>query len=1553
MKSLIKTFIPNLTIALLICVAIAPATATELSGTLNVDNRFEAYISTDDSVQGTFLGSGTNWPTTYAIAATLNPGQDYFLHIRGIDEGERAGFLGDFELIGADHKFANGLATLDTNITDWVVSKTGWSSYQPASAYGANGVSPWGNRASTTSSAQWIWSSNNDADNVVYFSTRIVAQIDRPIADYRFDECSYSGVDGEVIDEIGNFNADSNGIAGPVNDAIINKSLDLSANNVNDWLDVPSNVVDGLDDFTIALWFNTSTNKPQQEIFHALGNDANDDELEIYLKDNDTVVVKVRDSNQELESNVALTDGSWHHLALSRVGKEVCLFIDGALQECGNGVKNGKLSVSNANAVVIGQEQDSFGGSFSIAQNFVGQLDEFKIFDLALSAADINGIYSNEVAGRNSNGSARDAVQCEIICNASLGQLNAVGIRINGGGSNSQINNTSEALSIHAAWLAAGSPASGAISGGTYNVAASGSSTVDRIDFGGSQHDFSDTLPYPGASAGVSDSDFLVHTSGIISLPAGSYTIFVESDDGFSFVMNTLEGDTISFNKFGGSASASNELRFENPTGNSNTGGSFTLTQDSVFDITAIFFERGGGDYLEVSIRNDISTSAAPAGYEILRDGALGGKVKFGQCPEPAALLEYRFEETNWNGSASEIIDNTGNGFDARVNNNASPETATPAIPGNPGTCGYADLNDGAIQVTGLPLDTTTNGVKTTVTFWMNWDGTDSVMPIGWYIHDIWMFNGSMGFNSGAGDIYGISSAGLANSWHHVAVEFTNGSIISNRIYIDGVDQTLTQRRGSPNNSRAYVDNEMRIGGWSYDNAYDFHGLIDEVRVYQSALSATEIQTIMAKTHTCSVPVVHHYEISHDGEGLTCDAESVTIKACSDASCSILSPETLSLDFLADGAIISSPTFTGSTAISFNNTEVETLTFSLANASIAASNAVVCDDGTGSSCDMVFKNAGFRFLSGAGNSTTLPNQTSGAIFADTLKLQAVEDTNGVCTGLFSGNKSVDLSQENVDPGGTSGLSFTSAGVPIDKHSGSTNVTLSFGPNSIATIPTPIYNDAGQIRLRANYNIGGITLSGSSNPFWVSPARLIVSAKSGASDLNGASATAATTIAAGDNFDLTVTAYNAASTPVVTPNYSPGQIQFMLTRTGPTLTVSVDGDLSYAAASDLASSASPVFQDVTLSNFSAGVSTYNNAQYSEVGLLNLDVQDNNYGNVGIVVSATAINIGRFTPDHFKQTVADNGFFAAACNATTAFTAYSGQKDEATNSIGAISYLTNPVIAITAYNKQGNITRNYYQDSQGSVNDFMKLGVANVSMNTPTLDQVAVGVDANLLPLTANMTQGTLSQNDLTALPGVVALPKGVLHYQLSDADNFFYNRSANALVAPFTSDIDFSVAAITDADNVNVTTTVDASPTGVEIRFARLVLGNSFGPETSNFPQPMQLEHFDGTGFIISSDNNCSNYDASKMSLTNISLNPALTPKLGGAGSFQLGKTQAIELQAPGAGNQGQIGVSYDAYDWLKYDWDNDGVYDDSPSAIATFGIYRGNDRIIHWREVFE
>jgi MSHA biogenesis protein MshQ len=1529
---------------------------SNLSGNLIIDNTFEAYLSTDDSVQGVFLSSGNNWQTTYTLLSQLTPGQDYYLHIKAEDTGGAAGFLGDFEITGTEHTFSNGLTTLTTNTTDWTVSTIGWNNYQTPNSYGSNGSAPWGTRSSIDANAEWIWSSNNNDDNATYFSTHIMVPPLEPLLDYRFDECSLNGVSGDIVDQTGNFNGGSNGVSDPIDDAVINKSLDLSATDISDWISVPSSVIDGIDDFSIAVWFKTSVTKSQQEILHALGSDTNDDELEIFLKDSNIVYVKVKGSSEELLSTINLTDDNWHHMVLTRVGQDVCLFIDGAQQQCKNSVNSGILSVTNANAIVIGQEQDAFGGSFTDAQSFVGQLDEFKIFGKKIADIQIYNMYQNELAGNNYDASLRDAVQCANICYATPGELNTVGIRIDGsnGADVSQITSTSQALEIRAAWLAAGSPASGLIDTGRYNVAASGSSTVDRIDFGGSPRNFAGTLPYPGI-AGVGDqsySDFLVHTAGTMSLEAGEYTIFVESDDGFSFVMDTLSGDTVSFVKFGSSsAGAANELRFEGQTGNARSGGSFTLSQYSVFEIAAVFFERGGGDFLEVSIINDTITSTTGTDYEILRNGAVSDKVKFGQCASPGALLEYRFEENTWTGSAGEIIDSSGNGYNATVISNSIPEVTAPAVAGNPGTCGYASQNDGSIQVTGLPLDTTTAGVKTTVTFWMNWDGTNNVMPMGWSMHDVWMRDGAIGFNTANSDLYGISSANLANVWRHVALEFTNGSVTSNRIYIDGAEQALSQQIGTPNNTNAIVNSEMRVGGWSNTGGFNFHGLLDEFRVYEGALSQAQIQIIMGETHTCNDPVIHHYEIVHDGQGLTCDTELVVVNACANASCSTLSTQPVTLDFLVDGTVISSPAFTGSTTVSVNNTDVETVSFSLSSTSITASNSVVCDDSSGSSCEMEFTNAGFRFLSGAGNETTLPNQTSGAVFSDTLKLQAVQDENGVCTGLFTGNHDIDLSQENVEPGGTNGLNFTVDGAIIAKHSSVSSTTLNFGAQSIAIIPTPIYHDAGQIRLRASYDQASVTmLSGSSNTFWVSPAELQVSASLGGTALNAATANATVTHEAGGDFDLRVTALNSLG--VITQNYSPGQIQLMLTRIGPILTGSVDGNLRYGGGSMIAASVSPAFQNATLTAFSSGVSAYNAAQYSEVGLLNLDIQDSNYASANIVIPATAINIGRFIPDYFTQTVVDDGYFIATCNASTAYAAYSGQMDEASNSMGAISYLSNPILAITAYNKQGNITQNYYQDSQGSSNDYMKLSASNINLITPTFDEIAVGVDSNKLPLTASVNTGTLSQTNLTALSSGAALPKGVLHYQLSGADHFFYNRSANALVAPFTSDINFSVANITDTDNVGVTTTVDASPTGVEIRFGRLLLENSFGPETSNFPQPMQIEHFDGTTFVATPDDNCAGYDAGKISLTHISLDPGLTNVLGGMGRFLSGKTQIIELQAPGAGNQGQIGVSYDAYDWFKYDWADDGAYDNSPSAVATFGIFRGNDRTIHWREVF-
>jgi hypothetical protein len=152
-----------------------------------------------------------------------------------------------------------------------------------------------------------------------------------------------------------------------------------------------------------------------------------------------------------------------------------------------------------------------------------------------------------------------------------------------------------------------------------------------------------------------------------------------------------------------------------------------------------------------------------------------------------------------------------------------------------------------------------------------------------------------------------------------------------------------------------------------------------------------------------------------------------------------------------------------------------------------------------------------------------------------------------------------------------------------------------------------------------------------------------------------------------------------------------------------------------------------------------------------------------------------------------------------------------------------------------------------------------------------------------------------------------------------------------------------------------TSTQTAQPTGVEVRFGRMVLANSFGPETSNLPQFLSTQYLASSGkYITNIDDYCTSYDSTNVTLTNISVAPnGIASAV--SGLLNEGEDSSIALQATGAGNQGQIGVEYDIYTWLKYDWDWNGVaakdFSDNPSAKATFGLFRGNDRIIYQREV--
>ena len=75
------------------------------------------------------------------------------------------------------------------------------------------------------------------------------------------------------------------------------------------------------------------------------------------------------------------------------------------------------------------------------------------------------------------------------------------------------------------------------------------------------------------------------------------------------------------------------------------------------------------------------------------------------------------------------------------------------------------------------------------------------------------------------------------NTWTHLAVTYDNATL---RLYINGVQASSVAYTGNLITSA----NPLQIGGDSLYGQY-FQGIIDEVRVYDRALSQAEIQADM------------------------------------------------------------------------------------------------------------------------------------------------------------------------------------------------------------------------------------------------------------------------------------------------------------------------------------------------------------------------------------------------------------------------------------------------------------------------------------------------------------------------------------------------------------------------------------------------------------------------------------------------------------------------------------------------------------------------------------
>jgi len=141
-------------------------------------------------------------------------------------------------------------------------------------------------------------------------------------------------------------------------------------------------------------------------------------------------------------------------------------------------------------------------------------------------------------------------------------------------------------------------------------------------------------------------------------------------------------------------------------------------------------------------------------------------------------------------------------------------------------------------------------GTTTTVEMWARLGSNyQEKFLFGWLYYSVWCRGGSIGYNTGNGDSYGISSAvvnslGLVNNWKHYVFEMRSDvSYTNNKIYVNGVVQTLSSQSANSETTanRTFNSGNGRICARRGNASYPTPMNCSSFRVYNRALSAAEV----------------------------------------------------------------------------------------------------------------------------------------------------------------------------------------------------------------------------------------------------------------------------------------------------------------------------------------------------------------------------------------------------------------------------------------------------------------------------------------------------------------------------------------------------------------------------------------------------------------------------------------------------------------------------------------------------------------------------------------
>lgn len=702
---------------------------------------------------------------------------------------------------------------------------------------------------------------------------------------------------------------------------------------------------------------------------------------------------------------------------------------------------------------------------------------------------------------------------------------------------------------------------------------------------------------------------------------------------------------------------------------------------------------------------------------------------------------------------------------------------------------------------------------------------------------------------------------------------------------------------------------------------------------------------------------INHFRITLPQQALTCDVADVSVRACANSDCSntftdpvtaYLTPNSLPS---TTGGWVNGPTLTlnngiGLTQLRRNEAGTVDVGVSGSNPTAVAFNNTQCSyngsDFSANNCTVNFADSGFI--------VDVPNAYANQTVTGTIKAVRKDNASQQCLPSFGNvQKSVAFWSEYLNPtANNSGFQSVSVGVngtPIGQSANNaTSISLNFNQNGEASFPIS-YREVGSLALHARFTGSGdeqgLLLEGEDSFIRV-PRALVLSANHSYNPTHQNGQCSAEDIScnvfarADENFDLIIRAVVAApiedndfTNNLTAYNYQQQNIALQHTLVQPSAGQS--GVLGVNEYTHLLGGTTTIAQKVS------EVGVFDFSLFAPTHYLGLDLAS---ANLPIAVTSTG-SIGRFIPAYFSVSPMSNVTLDAACKTGNAFS-YLGQPFEYSNSPGLYlqpksannadtqNYLIDPW---WRYNNQWN--GRTYSDSANGVN----LGFDN--LQTSPISRQALNNSGIVLNGERVWYQKPLQPKPVFNSAFDLTLNAS----NLTDQDGVCYRQNASSPCLGYTfSHID------------------GAMP----LYWGKLVIQDVYGPETQASEQPIYVEHFTNNGFVRTIEDSCTalpaitgftlQSDPNDNGYTVLTTGVAVPPQVlaeHSAANLNSGQ-RAIRFSAPGAGARGVIDSVLDLNEhnllWLAEDKDGDGNFDQTTQGRAQFGLYRGSDRVIWWRE---